>query len=285
MIMMKYNLSDTMFSYYQRYIKDKCGIYISSDKKYLIETRLAGLLAEYNAKSFDELYYAIINNNNALINEKIINAITTNETQWFRDKKPWIIIEDILMPKFIQQLKSREKSMVRFWSAAASSGQEAYSTAMCINEYLIKNSIKDIGLSSFEITATDVSRDIVSKARQGIYDNATLSRGLREDYRKKYFSPHGKSWVITNKIKNAVYFSQFNLQDSFQLIGDKFDVIFLRYVLIYFCDEFKSEVIKKIYDALPAGGVLFLGSSEFYNGLDRIFEPVSHKDGYYYIKL
>ena len=129
-------LSRLEFQLFKKYIEDKCGIELTEEKSYLIETRLSGLLVESGLESFNSLYYAIVNNKIPGIAEKVIDAITTNETMWFRDKKPWIIFEEILMPKYINILRTGQKSKIRIWSAASSTGQEAYSTAICIDNYL-----------------------------------------------------------------------------------------------------------------------------------------------------
>jgi len=266
----------------QKYIKDRCGIQIPEDKAYLIESRLAKLLAEYSAKSFTDLYHMLCDHrNNNELTEKVIDAITINETQWFRDKTPWRILEDILLPVYVKELREKKRSRVRIWSAACSTGQEPYSTAMCINNYLSRRGVDDIGLFDFEILATDISQAALQIARIGRYDNISAMRGLDDTYRNRYLKREGQVWVIDERLKKAVSFQQFNLCKSFLLLG-QFDIIFCRYVTIYFFEEFKKEVLRKMASALNPKGVLFLGNSEIFSEPGEDFVVEEYKGGVYY---
>ena len=278
---MKVNLTSKEFDLFKDYIRKHCGIEIGDQKAYLIESRLAKLLVEYEVSSYEELYYKIYRNTNPKIKEQVIDAITTNETLWFRDKTPWVILEEKLMPKYIELLRSKKRHKIRIWSAASSTGQEAYSTAMSINEYLEKNNIKDINLSQFEILATDISKPVLNVAKKGRYDSVSIMRGLDNKYKMKYFKNEGRTWVLDDKIKSLVTFRKFNLQDSFWSLG-KFDIIFLRYVLIYFSSDFKSEALKKIKNTLNENGKLFLGSSEILHDQKNEFNNCNYKNGVYY---
>lgn len=278
---MQATLSGTEFQLFKKYIHAKCGIDIGEEKAYLIETRLSKLLADSGMTTFDELYNTIRNNDDAHMAEKIIDAITTNETLWFRDKTPWNILEEILLPQYITKLRNGEKFKIRIWSAASSTGQEAYSTAMCIDRYLKKNYIKDIGLDQFEILATDISKTVLEIARKGRYDAISIMRGMEQEYKDQYFRNEGMVWELDGRIKSAVRFQQFNLQNSYLLFG-KFDIIFCRYVLIYFADNLKDEIIKKLSACMHDDGLLFLGASELYGMMDRSFEMKHHGHGTYY---
>ena len=277
------NLSHLEFQLFKSYINEKCGIDISEDKAYLVETRLSKLLVDSGMNSFDELYYAIRKNNDPHMSEKLIDAITTNETLWFRDKSPWIILEEVLLPRYIDMLRSQVKSKIRIWSAASSTGQEAYSTAMCIDHYLESKGITDITLSQFEIIATDISQTVLEMARKGKYDAISIMRGMEQSYKEKYFTKDGMVWEIKDKIKNAVKFDHFNLQNSFMFLG-KYDIIFCRYVLIYFSDEFKKEITSKMFHSMHSKGILFIGASELYNLLEENFDMNHYGNATYYSK-
>jgi len=274
-------LSNLQFQLFKKYIKEKCGIDISDDKAYLIETRLSKLLVDSHLNSFDELYASIINSKDPYMSEKIIDAITTNETLWFRDKSPWITIEDVLLPKYIEQLRNKTKSKIRIWSAAASTGQEAYSTAMCIHNFLEKKGIRDITLSDFEIVATDISNTVLEIGKKGRYDPISIMRGLDPLLKQKYFKKEGMAFEIDEKIKSIVTFKHFNLQNSFMLLG-KFDIIFCRYVLIYFSDDLTKDIINKLLGTINTDGALFIGSSELYSVLDTFFKMEHYSNATYY---
>lgn len=278
---MQTSMSNMEFELFRKYIEEKCGIDIPKEKAYLIETRLSKLLADSKLSSFEELYNTIRSSNDFHIAEKIIDAITTNETLWFRDKTPWSILETSLMPEYIKKLRSGEKQKIRIWSAASSTGQEAYSTAMCIDNWLNRNDIKDIGLNNFEILATDISQTVLEIARKGRYDAISVMRGLDVFFKEKYFKKEGAVWEIDDRIKSAVKFQQFNLQSSFMLLG-KFDIIFCRYVLIYFSDVLKEDIFSKIASGLESESILFLGASEIYSYTDKYFEMTNSGNGTYY---
>ncbi|MBF8982102.1 protein-glutamate O-methyltransferase CheR [Lutibacter sp. B2] len=276
-------LSSNEFTLMKKYIEEKCGISLGEEKAYLIESRLSRLLISSGLSSFSEFYSKIIKQDDKHMTEKIIDAITTNETSWFRDKIPWIILEEVLLPKYINQIRNGEKSKIRIWCAACSTGQEPYSIIMCIDHFLNKNGIKDITLDDFEILATDISSTVLQIAKMGRYDSISIMRGLDQTYKNKYFESQGRVWLIDEKIKNAVRFKAFNLQNSFLLLG-KFDIVFCRYVMIYFSKEFKEEIVRKIAYALEDEGLLFIGSSELLNNKDDYFEKNYYQNSPYYRK-
>ena len=277
------NISELELLLFQRIIKDKCGIAIGDDKAYLIESRLAKILADSKLSSFGELFCSVYNSKDEKVTQKLIDAITTNETFWFRDATPWKIIEDLYMPQYLDMLRSGKKDKIRIWSAAASTGQEAYSTAICIDRYLRDRFIKDIKLDQFEILGTDISYLVLEIAKKGRYDNISIMRGLDSSIKDKYFKQSGGAWEITDEIKQAVTFKQFNLQDAFVLFGN-FDVIFCRYVLIYFSDDLKNDIINKMHGSLNDGGIVFIGAYEVYGGLSPRFESQLYEKGAYYVK-
>lgn len=277
---MSETLSKSEFKRFQQYIKDKCGIDIPEEKAYLIETRLSHLLAESRLGSYEELYSKIHANTDPQMDDKIIDAITTNETSWFRDKTPWVIISEVILPQLCNDLSNKRISKIRIWSAASSTGQEAYSTAICIREYLEKNNMLYL-YHLFEIMGTDISPAVLDISRNGKYDSISIIRGLDNTLRDKYFTKDGNVWGVNPVLKEIVKFSRLNLQGSFAFLG-KFDVVFLRYVMIYFSDELKTDIIKKMSGVLNTDGTLFIGASELFSQLEHSFARHSYKDGNFF---
>jgi chemotaxis protein methyltransferase CheR len=154
---------------------------------------------------------------------------------------------------------------------------------MCIDHYLEKNNIKDISLSDFEIIATDISTAALKIAKTGQFDAISMMRGLEEKYKNKYFKKSGNLWEIDEKIKKAIKFEQFNLQNSFRSMG-KFDLVFFRYVLIYFSDTLKKDIFKKLSESILENGTLFIGASEIYFFMSDLFLTQNYEDGTYYIR-
>lgn len=276
------SLSNSEFLLFRNFICERCGINIEENKAYLIETRLAKMLIDSGLNSFTELYNSIESNWDDSIATKIIDAVTTNETFWFRDKKPWEVIENCLMPQFVEMLRNKHKTKIRIWSAAASTGQEIYSTVMCIDNYLRKNNITDIKLTDFEFIATDISTNVLEIAKKGIYDSISIKRGLELEYRELYFKKEGHVWVVADFIKNRVKFEQFNLRNSFMFMG-KFDLVLCRYVLIYFSKDFRKEVLEKMTRAINKEGYFIIGTSEIYYDMDYLFEKKSYNEATYYM--
>ncbi|KJS65618.1 MAG: hypothetical protein JL50_15065 [Peptococcaceae bacterium BICA1-7] len=264
----------------QKFINHHSGILITSDKAYLIESRLSRLVMETGARSFYGLY-RILENNNPIIRQKVIDAITTHETHWFRDRTPWLILEEVLLPSYIDQIRKGLRKEVNIWSAACSSGQEPYSIAMCIHSYLENMNIDDVALGNFKITATDISEAVLETARSGCYDGISVERGLGPGYLEKYFHKSGPSWIIKDRIKDCVKFKQLNLADSLSTTG-QFDVVFCRYVMIYFSDKAKKILMKKVSSSLFPGGVMFLGNSELLSSDEGSFKQLTYKNQTYY---
>jgi chemotaxis protein methyltransferase CheR len=280
---MQMNLSETQFVLFQTYIQQQCGILIGKDKNYLIESRLTKLLIDSGLRSFDELYTLLAHTRDDSIRDRVIDALTTNETSWFRDRAPWLLLKHKLLPKYIEELRARKVDKIRIWSAAASTGQEAYSIAMTIDRYLRDQMIRDITLDRFEILATDISQTVLDIAVRGRYDSISIMRGLSEDDKTTYFRRDGMVWEIDERIKSVVRFMRFNLQDSYILLG-KFQLVFCRYVMIYFSDDLKRDIIGKLSRCLTDQGALMIGASELNTLIDRHFDLIDTEYGLYYLK-
>jgi len=277
------SINKNEYSLFRNLITKNCGIIIPSEKSYLIETRLSKFLLETGTNSFDELHDYLIKNNDPLLIQKVINSITTNETKWFRDESPWKVLEETLLPKLINDLVTGKKTRIRIWSAAASTGQEIYSTVMCIDNYLNKNNIKGITLKNFDFFATDISTHVIQKAKTGKYDKINIMRGLNEYYKTKYFTMDDFAWNIDPKIRDVVNFTHFNLINSYDKFGS-FDIIFCRYILIYFSSSLKKEVAEKLYDSLCNKGVLFTGNYVIHDLFKNGFDSAHYNNFTYFIK-
>jgi chemotaxis protein methyltransferase CheR len=232
-------------------VKKLAGVELGNNKQYLVESRFNPIMKDFNIDSFSILIEQIKRNINKKLIEKFIDAITTHETLFFRDSTPFDALKKLLLGDL------GKKRKLRIWSAAASTGQEAYSIAMIIEEINKQTSNK----INYEILATDISEDVLEYAQNGIYKNYEVSRGLPKEYLSKYFTRMGLNYSIRNELKKHITFRKFNLIEGFYNF-EKFDLVFCRNVLIYFDDLNKKLVYSKIKSVLNKDGYLFIGSSE-----------------------
>lgn len=267
------------FKLLRDYIERHCGIVLGEEKAYLVETRLAGLLAETGCRDFGSFYRLASAEDSNALRDKIVDAMTTNETLWFRDGHPFQILREVLLPEFSQQLRVGGRFRIRIWSAAASTGQEPYSIAMAILEHCRLN--PDLRPDQFEIVASDISPSALFLARAGRYDAGALGRGMPDDLRNRYFRQEGPVWVLDDAVKRLVTLRKFNLQDSMDSLG-RFDIVFCRYVTIYFSDPFKRQIYEGIARLTSPGGYLFISAVENMHGHADLFEARSHGTGTYY---
>ncbi|MDD3268939.1 MAG: protein-glutamate O-methyltransferase CheR [Syntrophomonadaceae bacterium] len=278
---MNNSLSPREFALLQKYIEEHSGIELGAEKAYLIESRLSGLLENYSLGSYEELFYKAYSRKDVIFTRQVFDAITTNETFWFRDKTPWYIMEDLLLPQYIREMQAGRRVNVRIWSCACSSGQEPYSIAMSIDSFLKKNGPGDIGLERFKIMATDLSGSILDLAKSGRYDSVSMERGLDPVMIDRYFTREGNRWLISERIKRAVDFRQFNLKTE-PIYSQYYDIIFCRNVLIYFSELTKENILHKIINALKPQGVLFIGASEIIKDASGSLEMDTYQDGVYF---
>lgn len=265
------------FKFIQQFLAKTCGIVLSDTKQYLAKNRLSGLLDRYGMRSFADLIVALQSDHRTSIKIKadVIEAMTTNETSWFRDDIQFAELKESLLPGLLARQRS-----VKIWSAACSSGQEPYTISMCVDE-VCKNESK----SRFvKIIGTDISENILNQARRAIYSDSSLSRGIDTSTRNRYFHPVEKGYELNPEISGRVRFQQFNLLKPFAVLG-RFDVIFCRNVLIYFSDEIKRDILNRMAQVLEPGGVLFLSSTEVMPLNVSGFEAVRGKHSRYYKKI
>lgn len=258
-------------------LRSVCGIDLGANKQYLVATRVRRILLESDLPSLGALTDALDQDGSNTLRQKVIDAMTTNETYWFRDSYPFQYLASTLLPELS---KNKASGRIKIWSSACSSGQEPYSISMVFEE-LRRNSFGR-RVCDGEILGTDVSSVILDLAKEGCYDRISLARGLSDDRRKQFFTQVSDDlWRVKPEVRARVRFRPLNLQESYFLLG-KFDVIFCRNVLIYFSAELKLKILKKIHGSLLPGGYLFLGSSESITGLNEYFEMVNCKPGIAY---
>ncbi len=267
------------FQLMRDYIEKSCGIHITEEKMYLVETRLTTLMIENGCNSFTELYKKATSDMSHGLRDKIVDCMTTNETLWFRDTSPFSILDEIILKEFTEEIKAGKRTKIRIWCAACSTGQEPYSIAMVLLEYIRKNSV--LKPHHIEIVGTDISPTVLYLAMAGRYDNLAISRGLDADFKSRYFEPDGKVWSIKSEVKNMVKFKKMNLQEDFSFMGKK-DIVFCRNVLIYFSDEFKKDILQRFTKMLIPNGYLFLGASESIINYSSNYQMLRHTRGLYY---
>jgi len=252
-----------------KYVFDICGIVLGDDKQYLVEQRLTPILSDLGCKDFAALGTMLSSGvTNFLIREKVLNAMTTNETSFFRDDHPYIAFREKIMVDMLELVKQRKERpwqrrgpKVSMWSVAASTGQEPYSMAMIIADVVSQKGMGLVTMEDFGILGTDISSKVLAKAMEGKYGPLEVARGLSPEMRSRHFVQDGDSYVINDKLRKIVDFKAFNIQDSFTQIGS-FDVIFCRNILIYFTDDAKRKILAQFYQILAPGGFLLLGSAE-----------------------
>ncbi|MCK5077832.1 MAG: protein-glutamate O-methyltransferase CheR [Calditrichia bacterium] len=267
----KKELSEVDFKEIREFIYSKCGIYFADNKKYLLENRLNSRLDDLKQKTFAE-YIKFLKFNPAGRNElnKLFDAITINETSFFRNLPQINAFADSVTPEIFNRIKGNPLASFKIWSAASSSGEEPYTLAMILYEKFRHHLDK----VKVEIIGTDISEEIVQKSREAIYSDYSM-RNIDAAYLKKYFEHNGNKYHLKNEIKQMVKFGHINLLDKFKMSGYKgFDVIFCRNVLIYFDSKAKTQVVNSLYDSLKPGGYLFIGHSESLHGISRAFKLV-----------
>jgi len=263
-----------------QYIYSISGIHLDEKKTYLIETRLKDLLETEGCNSYGELYYKSKKDAGKTIERKIIDAITTNETLFFRDNSPFEMFKYKIMPELIDRRTARSSGTmpitIRIWSAACSTGQEIYSLAIILRELL-----PDIKKYNIKLLGTDISDEAIAKASYGHYNKFEIERGLDKDKLQRYFILDNNNWKIRDDIRAMVMFQKFNLMSSFAGIG-KFDIVFCRNVAIYFNTEDRRKLFDKISTVLEPDGYLIIGATESLTGINQKFEPQRHLRSIFY---
>ncbi len=271
------NFDQAEFNEFRQFLQDACGIALGDNKQYLVSNRIRRLLEDHQLSSFSELVRALKLSSSRRLKDQVIDAMTTNETFWFRDIYPYEHLKNTLLP---QLMGNRQTGGVRIWSAACSSGQEPYSISMAVEEY--KRQTMGALARPVQIVATDLSSIVLEQARRGEYDRLSILRGLTQERLDRYFDqPSENTWRVKSFIRERIEFRPLNLLDSYGALG-KFDIVFCRNVLIYFNAELKRQILQKIHAALKPQGILYLGSSEGLAGAGDLFEMVRCEPGILY---
>lgn len=265
---------------FSQYIYSISGIHLDEKKTYLIETRLKDIVEAEKCNSYGELYHKAKMDNGRIIERKIINAITTNETLFFRDSSPFDMFKFKIMPELIDRRTASVSGAmpipIRIWSAACSTGQEIYSLAIIIKELL-----PDMRKYNIKLLGTDISDEAIAKASYGHYNKFEIERGLDSEKLQRYFSLNNNNWKIRDDIRAMAVFQKFNLMSPFMGIG-KFDIVFCRNVAIYFNYEDRKRLFDKIAEILEPDGYLIIGATESLTGISQRFEAQRHLRSVFY---
>jgi len=268
------------FKTFSNYVFAISGIYLDGSKTYLLETRLDGLLKELGCSSFSELYYKVQSDGTKRLQEKVIDAVTTGETLFFRDSAPFDLLQHKVLPDLIDKRSKRTVGTlpipIRVWSAGCSTGQEIYSIAIIMRELLGDPTRFDVRL-----LGTDISDAALARASYGTFNSFEIERGLSKDKLVKYFVQHNGGWKIRDEVRAMASFKKLNLMEQFNGIG-KFDIIFCRNVAIYFTEQERGRLFKKIEGALETDGYLFIGSTESLTGIAPQFEAQRYVRSVFY---
>lgn len=266
-------ISDADFTFLREYLYARSGLSLTAEKRYLLESRLMPICRQKSFTVFSQLIQELKSGKAADLERTVVEAMTTNETLFFRDKTPFDILTNSMLPELLAARSSTRK--LRFWCAAASTGQEPYSLAMTLDSLGAK-----LAGWKVEIIGTDISIECLEKAKAGIYNQFEVQRGLPVQLMLKYFKQVGDKWHIADHIKAMVQYRPLNLVRDFSALGE-FDFVFCRNVLIYFDAPTKKSVLDRISTMLPPHGALVMGAAETVLGLSDKLSPHPRHRGLY----
>jgi chemotaxis protein methyltransferase CheR len=250
------------YRFLQEHVRSRVGIVLEDNKHYLFESRLAPIVRQYGLGSINDLCVLLRAKRNVALAHQVVEAMTTNETYFFRDPAQYEAIRTVLLPRL--KAEKRDTQSLRFWSAASSTGQEAYSLGML----LLENGLQDWNL---QILGTDFSEKVVERARSGLYQQIEVNRGLPASLLVKYFRRSGLEWQLSDAVRRMVRFETIDLRKSMRSLGP-FDLVFCRNVMIYFDNATKKSIVKEIHRTLFQGGWLLLGGAETAINLEERFD-------------
>lgn len=260
-------LTEAEFNRIRALLHELCGLNLTPEKKYLVRSRLEPVLLKYKLRSYSELAARLEQHTDGIFRDEVIEAMATNETSFNRDGHPYEELRKGILPKLMQSLSERKQRSgipfprIRIWSVACSTGQEPYSIAMAILDYIEQNAAQSWTREHFWILATDISQHALQIARAGHYYDFDLDRGVPSDQRAKYFVQHGKNWMVAPQVRNMVEFRRLNMLHNFSdLVG--FDLILCRNLLIYFDEPTRLSVCRRLRNSLNPGGFFMLGAAE-----------------------
>jgi chemotaxis protein methyltransferase CheR len=264
-------MTPSEFDFLRNFLKTRSGLVLSNDKQYLVESRLLPIARNSKLESLSVLIQALQRGGSRTLETEVVEAMTTNESFFFRDKTPFEHFNDTMLPALLQTRAARKQ--IKIWCAAASTGQEPYSLAICLKEAAAK-----VGGWRFRILGTDLSQEVLEKAKTGLYSQFEVQRGLPIQLLLKYFEQKGDMWQINAGMRAMIEWKKLNLLEQFSHVGE-FDIVFCRNVLIYFDQETKTDILERMAKALPDDGYLVLGAAETVVGLTDSFKPVAGKRG------
>ncbi len=259
------------FEFLKTFLKTRSGLVLSSDKQYLVESRLLPIARSSKLETLSAVIQTLQRGSNRTLETDVIEAMTTNESFFFRDKTPFDHFKETMLPALKEARASRRQ--LKIWCAAASTGQEPYSLGICLKEEASK-----LPGWRTRILGTDLSLEVLDKAKAGLYSQFEVQRGLPIQMLLKYFDQKGDMWQITAEMRSMIEWKKLNLLESFTHLGE-FDIVFCRNVLIYFDQATKSEILGRLAKTLPDDGFLVLGAAETVVGLTDAFKPVPGKRG------
>jgi len=253
------------YRFLQEHVRSQVGIVLEDNKHYLFESRLAPILKQHGIASINDLCAVLRAKRDIELSHQVVEAMTTNETYFFRDPAQYEAIRTVLLPRLKEE--RRDTKTLRFWSAASSTGQEAYSLAML----LLQSGLEDWKL---QILGTDFSVKVVERARSGVYQQIEVNRGLPATLMVKFFRRSGMEWHLSDTVRRMVRFETIDLRQSMRSLGP-FDLVFCKNVMIYFDDETKRKIVKELHSTLQPGGWLLLGGAETAVGIEERFDRQS----------
>jgi chemotaxis protein methyltransferase CheR len=262
------------FSYLCELVKNSTAIALDAQREYLMEARLSSIAQQEGFKSVSELIMRVRSGNSTQLQWKVVEAMTTNETSFFRDAKPFEALRHVVIPALIQARKTERRLTI--WCAACSSGQEPYSIAMMLREYF-----PELQSWKVNIIATDIATEVIDKCKKGRYTQLEVNRGLPASFLVKYFKKEGVDWQIDDSILKMVEIRRMNLSVAWPLLPPM-DLVMLRNVMIYFPVETKKQILKNMRNVMRPDGYLFLGTAETTINLDACFACESFKNVSYY---
>ena len=266
-------MTDLEFDFLRAYLKTRSGLALSVEKRYLIESRLGPVCRRFNLASLGALVTALKGTRDLAMERAVVEAMTTNETFFFRDRTPFDLFRDVLLPEAMARRAGQRR--LRIWCAAASTGQEPYSIAMMLQEAAPR-----LAGWQVDLVATDLSTEVLEKARAGLYSHFEVQRGLPVQALIKHFEQVGEQWRISASLRQMVDYRPLNLLHPFDGLGT-FDIIYCRNVLIYFDAPTKGDVLARLSGSLAADGALLLGAAETVIGLtDRLMPNPDHRGLY-----
>ncbi len=262
-------ISTSDFEYISKMVQDLSAIVLESGKEYLVESRILPLAKREGFESIEALVKGLRSGPKNGLQTKVVDAMTTNETSFFRDIHPFETLKKHIIPDLVEKRKATKE--LNIWSGASSSGQEPYTFAM-----ILRDNFPELRTWKINYISSDISHEMLERCKKGVYSQLEINRGLPATLMVKYFERHGTEWQAKEELRNMIDFRYLNLCERWPALP-KMDLVLLRNVLIYFDVEMKKSILKKIQDLLKPDGYLFLGAAETTMNLNESFERMDYK--------